>query len=105
MKIKELINHLSAYNQNAEVKAVVNNETFQFSLNFSSFDGRTKKDADSVYFFVDKLCNSEKECEHEDIILHNNFILCRDCHEIIWQGLNNVSYPEKLKKKLKGGYE
>ena len=48
-------------------------------------------------------------CKHKNIIsYHDNSILCKDCHEIIWQG-KNLAEPsprelsERLKRRENGG--
>ena len=61
MKIKDLAEKLKGYNPEAEVSVVVHCQKEQFSITFGSSDGVTKDNCDSVSFYVDRLCQSEKE--------------------------------------------
>ena len=59
MKIKELIEKLHEYNENAIVEVIVNNYPQEFSICYGGSDGVTKEECDSVSFYVDDLCNNE----------------------------------------------
>lgn len=51
MKVKELIEKLSQYNENAEVIITVNSQKTEFGLGFGGDDGVTKETTKSVIFY------------------------------------------------------
>ena len=61
MIVSELIVKLSGYNQDATVDVIANNQVYPFTLTHGSSDGCTAKNADTVSFYVDELCDAEKE--------------------------------------------
>ena len=61
MRVKELIEKLQKYNQDAEINVVVHNKKEKFSLTWSGSEGTTKEKATSVSFYVDRLCDNETQ--------------------------------------------
>lgn len=61
MKVKELIEKLSEYNPEAEVKAVAHNYCHEFSISYGSSDGITKNNCDMVGFYINKLNSSDAD--------------------------------------------
>ena len=61
MKVKELIEKLNAYNQEAEVSVIANCKVYPFSLTFGGAEGETKEKTAEVHFYVDELCTNEVE--------------------------------------------
>lgn len=68
MKNKELIKKLKEYNEDAEVKVVAHCKSFPFSLSYGSSEGVTKKNCDSISFYVDELCTSENSNDFENVV-------------------------------------
>jgi len=60
-KVRELINQLGDYNQDAEVDIIVHNRKENFSLSFGSGEGCTKKNCSSVSFYIDRLCTKDNQ--------------------------------------------
>ena len=60
MKVKELIRKLVEYNQEADIRIIVNNSPRPFEISFGSSEGVTKEDCDNVSFLID--------CKQEQII-------------------------------------
>lgn len=62
MKIKELIKKLQEFNPEAETKVIVHNYSEAFSITWGGeSEGETKENCKGVAFYVDRLCQSEKE--------------------------------------------
>ena len=59
MKVRDLIEYLKSYNENADVGVIVYNKIEEFSITFNGSDGGSKKDASGVNFYVDRLCRNE----------------------------------------------
>jgi len=64
-KLRELMEQLREYNQEAEVSAVVANQRVDFSLTFGNSEGTTKANCKTVSLYIDKL-NGNDEDEDED---------------------------------------
>jgi hypothetical protein len=59
MKVKELIEELKNYNQDAEIDAIAHYQRYGFSLGFGSSEGVEKHNCDSVSIYIDDLCTPE----------------------------------------------
>jgi hypothetical protein len=59
MNVRELIEKLSQYNQEAKVDVVTNNMSHEFSLSYDGWDGCDKTNCEEVSFYVDATCESE----------------------------------------------
>ncbi len=57
--VKELIEQLMDFNPQAFVSVVVFNHTEDFSIAWGNSEGTTKKTAEQVSFYVDRLCGNE----------------------------------------------
>jgi len=57
--VKELIEELSKYNQEARVGVVVHCRSEEFSIAFGGAEGVTPETCDSVSLYVDRLCRDE----------------------------------------------
>lgn len=64
MKVKELIEKLQSYNQEAETSVIVHNHQFPYSLSFGGPEGVENKNTDEVHFYVDKLNDVEVVTHH-----------------------------------------
>jgi hypothetical protein len=64
-KLKDLIEQLRQYNQEAEVSVIAHNQREDFSLVFGSSEGVTKETCENVSFYVDKLNGDDEEYEEE----------------------------------------
>ena len=60
MKVKDLIEKLKEYNENAEIEVIVDNYPAKFSLCYGGSDGGTKENCDTVDFYVEDYCTNEK---------------------------------------------
>lgn len=64
MKVKDLIKKLKEYNSEAETSVIVHNHSEQFSITWGGGgEGETKNECKEVNFYVDRLCQNEKEKE------------------------------------------
>jgi len=62
MKTKELIEKLNQYNSLADVSIIVHNYKEQFSITWGGGkEGDTKDNCEEVNFYVDRLCETEKD--------------------------------------------
>ena len=61
MKLKNLMEQLRGYNQEAEVSVVVDNQSENFSLAFGNSEGVTKETCETISFYVDGLNDDEQE--------------------------------------------
>ena len=59
MKIKDLIQKLSEYNQDAEISVIAHCKEYPFSLSFGGAEGSTKETVTEVHLYVDELCKNE----------------------------------------------
>lgn len=60
MKVKELIEKLNQYNQDADISVIAHCREYNFTLSFGSAEGETKEKTNNVHFYVDELCSNEK---------------------------------------------
>ena len=61
MKVKELIEKLFEFNQEAETGVIVNNYIEAYSITWGGGgEGEIKKDCKGVHFYVDRLCQNER---------------------------------------------
>jgi translation initiation factor 2B subunit (eIF-2B alpha/beta/delta family) len=58
-KLKELIEQLRQYNQEAEVSAIIHGQREDFTLTHGSSEGATKETCEKVYLYVDRLNSDE----------------------------------------------
>lgn len=65
MQVKELIIKLLDYNKEAKIDVIANNKSNEFSITFGSSEGCTKKNCDTVSFYVDSLCVSDRETKND----------------------------------------
>lgn len=61
MIVKELIIHLLNYNMDAEVEVIAMNIPQKFSIVYGDSEGCTKKECDSVGFYVNNLNQKESQ--------------------------------------------
>jgi hypothetical protein len=61
MKLKDLIEQLHQYNQEAEVSVIVHNKHEDFSLVFGNSEGVTKETCENINFYVDRLNDDDEE--------------------------------------------
>lgn len=61
MRIKDLIEKLNEYNQDAEISVIAHCKEFPFTLSFGGAEGETKISTTSVHFYVDELCTNETQ--------------------------------------------
>ena len=61
MKVKDLIEKLKEYNPEAEICVIVRNRNEQFSITYGTSEGGTKSNCAQVSFYIDRLCQNEKE--------------------------------------------
>ena len=61
MKLRDLLEQLHQYNQEADVAVIVHNKREEFSVSFGSSDGCTKETCDNVGFYVDYLNGHDEE--------------------------------------------
>lgn len=62
MKVKELLERLSSFNSEAELKVIVHNKVEDFSLTWGGGldgEGTPKEKTSEVSFYVDRLCQNE----------------------------------------------
>lgn len=59
LKVKELIQKLQEYNQEAEIYVIAHNKGYQFSITYGGSDGVTKETCESVSFYIDDLSSAE----------------------------------------------
>lgn len=59
MKVKELIEKLNEYNQEAELLVVAHNKVEDYSICFGNSDGCTKQTCENVSLYLDKLNGNE----------------------------------------------
>ena len=59
MKVKELIQQLETYNQEAEVDVIAHNQPHGFTIAYGDEEGVTKNNTTIVSFYVDSLNNNE----------------------------------------------
>jgi hypothetical protein len=59
MTVKDLIKKLLDYNLDAEVSVVAHHRAEEFSISYGGGEGVTKKNCESVSFYVDRLCVNE----------------------------------------------
>jgi hypothetical protein len=57
--VKDLIKKLLDYNLDAEVLVVAHHRAEEFSISYGGGEGVTKKNCESVSFYVDRLCVNE----------------------------------------------
>lgn len=63
MKVRELIEKLNEYNQNADVEICVNGMPKEFEICYGGSEGGTKSTCDEVVFMVGTDCNEEGGAE------------------------------------------
>jgi hypothetical protein len=61
MNIRELIKKLLDYNLDAEVNVIAHNKEYDYSITFGGAEGVEKHNANEVSFYVDELCQNEKQ--------------------------------------------
>ena len=64
MKVKDLFDKLADFNLEAEVNVIAPNQSYDFSICWggnSDAEGTPKEDTSGVNFYVDELCQSERE--------------------------------------------
>ena len=61
IKIKEIIQKLSEYNQEAEFRVIAHNKVEPFTFSFGGWNGCNKSNCEEVNLFLDKICISEGE--------------------------------------------
>ena len=66
MKIRDLLEELRQYNQEAEVSVVVRNRQEKFSIAYGYAEGVTKGTCATVNFCVDRLNSNENESDDDD---------------------------------------
>lgn len=59
MKLRDLMQQLGLYNQDADVAVVVHNRRESFSISFGDSEGVTKETCNTVGFYVDALNGQE----------------------------------------------
>lgn len=67
MKVKELIEKLGEYNQNANVEFLVNGMPQEFEICYGGSEGCTKSTCDEVVFMVGTNCDEEVGATNENI--------------------------------------
>jgi hypothetical protein len=60
MKLKHLLRTIAESNPEAEVKVIANCKKYDFTLTYGDSEGSTEFNCDSIGFYVDELCTSEK---------------------------------------------
>ena len=65
MKVKELIEKLSEYNQSANVEICANGMPQEFEICFGTSEGGTKLSCDCVDFVVETTCDKEVGATNE----------------------------------------
>lgn len=63
MKVRELIEKLKEFNQEAEVDVIAHNRKYDFSLCWGGSEGCSKQNTDEASFYVDALCVGEKRAK------------------------------------------
>lgn len=64
MKVKDLIEELKKFNPEAETSVIVHCRVEKFSMAWGGGgEGGTKAECERVDFYVDRLCQNEKERE------------------------------------------
>jgi len=61
MTVSELLKRISETNKDALVSVIVNNQPMDFSLVWGGSEGSTKATSDTLSFYVDELCSSERK--------------------------------------------
>lgn len=62
MKIRELIQKLNEYNQEADISVIAHCKEYPFTLSFGGGgEGETKDKTNSVHLYVDELCTNERQ--------------------------------------------
>jgi len=61
MIIYELIDLLKDFNPKAKVTVIVHCRNEKFTITYGNSEGVTKATCDEVSFYVDRLCQNEKE--------------------------------------------
>ena len=59
MKVKELIESLKTYNQEAEITVIAHCKKYEFDVTVGGSEGTTKDNTKDVGFYVDALCKNE----------------------------------------------
>lgn len=65
MKVRELIEKLNEYNQNADVEICVNGIPQKFEICYGTAEGCTKLTCDCVDFMVGMTCDEEGSATNE----------------------------------------
>lgn len=61
MKVRELIDTLKNYNQDAPVEVIAHNRGYPFTLTWGGGEGCIKEECADVGIYVDALCVSEEQ--------------------------------------------
>lgn len=61
MKIKELVDKLNEFDQDAEISVIAHCQKYPFTLSWGGAESQSKETAKSVNFYVDELCTNERQ--------------------------------------------
>ncbi len=97
MNIGDLRSKLAYLSHGMKINVIAHNKSFDFSISFGSGSDGGGNNFDTLSFYVDELCQSEKAAQKPSASDNNGSVSCKECIHAVVCGMKEYDFIHNKK--------